>query len=51
MPSARSFWSGILLIARLISVQDREYTREFEAETTRIVEELQEELESVVRPL
>ena len=29
----------------LIGVQDREYTREFEAETTRIVEELQEELQ------
>ena len=30
----------------LIGVQDREYTREFEAETTRIVEELQGELQS-----
>ena len=29
----------------LIGVQDREFTDEFEAETTRIVEELQEELE------
>jgi hypothetical protein len=29
----------------LIGVQDREYTNEFESETTRIVEELQEELE------
>ena len=29
----------------LIGVQDREYTDEFEAETTRIVEELQEELQ------
>ncbi len=29
----------------LIGVQDREYTREFEAETTRILEELQEELQ------
>ncbi|MCH7855129.1 MAG: hypothetical protein IIB37_00130 [Gemmatimonadetes bacterium] len=29
----------------LIGTQDREYTREFEAETTRIVEELQEQLE------
>ena len=29
----------------LIGVQDREFTNEFEAETTRIVEELQEELE------
>ena len=28
----------------LIGVQDREYTREFEAETTRIIEELLEEL-------
>ncbi len=32
----------------LISIQDREYTREFEAETTRIVQELQEEMERVV---
>ena len=30
----------------LIGIQDRECTREFEAETSRIVEELQEELES-----
>ncbi len=29
----------------LIGVQDREYTREFEAETTRIVEDLQEALQ------
>ena len=29
----------------LIGVQDREYTNEFEAETTRIVEELEQELE------
>ncbi len=29
----------------LIGVQDREYTREFEAETTRILEELQQELQ------
>jgi len=35
----------------LIGFDDREYMREFEAETTRIVEELQEKLESVVRPL
>ncbi len=33
----------------LIGVQDREYTREFEAETTRVVEELVQELESVTR--
>lgn len=32
----------------LIGVQDRDYTREFEAETTRIVEELREELQRVV---
>ena len=31
----------------LIGVQDRAFTREFEAETTRIVEELEEELERV----
>jgi len=30
----------------LIGIQDRECTREFKAETSRIVEELQEELES-----
>ena len=29
----------------LISIQDREFMREFEAETTRVVEELQEELQ------
>ena len=33
----------------LIGIQDREYMREFEAETSRIVEELQEELESASR--
>ena len=35
----------------LIGVQDREYMREFEAETTRIVEELQTELWSASRAL
>ncbi len=35
----------------LISVQDREYARQFEAETSRIVEELQEELASVTPDL
>ena len=35
----------------LIGFDDREYAREFEAETTRVVEELQEKMESVVRPL
>ena len=30
----------------LIGIQDREYTSEFEAETSRIIEELQEELEN-----
>ncbi len=33
----------------IIGFQDREYVREFEAETARIVEELQEELESVLK--
>ena len=32
----------------LIGVRDREYTREFEAETTRVVEELAEELQRAV---
>ena len=32
----------------LIGIQDRAYMREFEAETTRVFEELQEELERVV---
>ena len=31
----------------IIGFRDREYVREFEAETTRIVEELQEELQGV----
>ncbi len=35
----------------LIGFDDREYAREFEAETTRVVEELQEKMERVVRPL
>ena len=34
----------------LIGIQDTWYIREFEAETTRVLEELQAELESVVRP-
>ncbi len=35
----------------LIGIQDREYLREFEAETTRIVEEVQRELQSASRAL
>ena len=35
----------------LIGVEDREYTNEFEAETTRIVEELQREIASASPPL
>ena len=35
----------------LVGEEDREYVREFEAETSRIVEELQEELERVSRAL
>jgi len=38
-------WERVRYSRGLIGVQDREFTDEFEAETTRIVEELQEELE------
>ena len=37
-------WQRVRYSRGLIGMQDREYIREFEAETTRIVEELQEEL-------
>ncbi len=40
-------WERVRYSKRLIGIQDREYTREFEAETSRIVEELQEELQGV----
>ena len=38
-------WERVRYSQVLIGTQDREYTREFEAETTRILEELQEELQ------
>ena len=38
-------WERVRYSRVLIGTQDREYTREFEAETTRILEELQEELQ------
>ena len=43
-------WKRVRYSQGLIGIQDREYTREFEAETSRIVEELQEELERVSSP-
>jgi len=41
-------WERVRYSQVLIGTQDREYTREFEAETTRILEEVQEELERAV---
>ena len=38
-------WDRVRYSRVLIGTEDREYTREFEAETTRIIEELQEELQ------
>ena len=44
-------WERVRYSRGIIGIEDREYVREFEAETTRIVEELQRELQSASRAL